>query len=77
MESWQVGVLLAPVGALIIFGGIALPIKWAVATLMKDGWLKRQILVERFESKCSESNRRVLKQAASHPNGWRDCINRR
>ena len=74
MASWQWGVLLAPVGALIIFGGIALPIKWAIATLMPESWLKRQILIERCKSKCSESTKRVLEQADRHPLGWRHFI---
>lgn len=72
MDAWQWGILLAPFGALVIFGGIALPIKWAIATLMPDGWLKRQILAERLKSKCSTSNIKVLQQAARYPNGWRD-----
>ena len=72
MDAWILGVFAAPLGALIIFGGIALPIKWAIATLMPDCWLKRQILVERCSSKCSESTRRVLEQAARHPRGYRD-----
>ena len=74
MEPWQWGALLAPVGALIIFGGIALPIKWAIATMMPDCWLKRQILVERFKSRCSASNRVVIAQSERHPNGWRDLF---
>lgn len=76
MDSWILGALATPLGALIIFGGIALPIKWAIATLMPDCWLKRQILVERCRSKCSESNRCVLEQAARHPRGYRDLIRR-
>lgn len=74
MSAWLWGVLLAPAGALLIFGGVALPIKWVIATLMPDGWLKRQILAERFKSKCSASNRAVIAQASRHPNGWRDPL---
>lgn len=64
MDSWVLGAFFAPLTAFIIFGCIAFPIKWLIATYMKDGWLKDQILRERFESKCSESTRRVLEQAA-------------
>ncbi len=64
MDARQWGVLLAPLGSLILFGGIALGIKWLIATYMPDGWLKREILKERFPSKYSESNRRILEQAA-------------
>ena len=60
------GVLFAPVAALAIFGGIALPIKWLIANRMPDCWLKEQLLVERWNSKCSTANRRILEQAASY-----------
>ena len=66
MDSWVWGVLFAPVAALIIFGGIALPIKLLIANHMPDGWLKRHLLRERWNSKCSSSNRRVLEQAARY-----------
>ena len=66
MKVWHFGILLAPLGALIIFGGIALPIKWLIASYMPDCWLKKQLLVERIESKCSSSNRRVLEKAARY-----------
>lgn len=66
MESWQIGALLAPVGALVIFGVIALSIKWLIASYMPDGWLKTQLLRERWHSKCSRANRRVLEQAARY-----------
>lgn len=66
MEPWQWGILLAPLGALIIFGGIALPIKWLIASFMPDCWLKKNLLAERWHSKCSSANRRVLEQAARY-----------
>ena len=64
MESWNLGVFFAPFAAFLIFGCIAFPIKWLIATYMKDGWLKEQILRERFKSKCSGNTRRVLEQSA-------------
>lgn len=66
MDAWVYGVILAPFGALIIFGGIALPIKMAIARWMPDGWLKRNLLAERWNSRCSRSNGRVLAQAAAY-----------
>lgn len=63
MRAWNFGVLFAPFAALIIFGGIALPIKWLIANYMPECWLKRQLLAERLKSKCSESNRRILEQS--------------
>lgn len=63
MDAWMIGLLAAPVGALV-FGGIALSAKWLIATYMPDGWLQDQLLRERWKSKCSRSNRRVLEQAA-------------
>jgi hypothetical protein len=60
------GIFLAPVGALLIFGGVALPIKWLIATRMPDCWFKRELLRQRWESKCSSANRRVLEQAARY-----------
>ena len=57
------GILLAPLGSLILFGGIALGIKWLIATKMKDSWLRDQLLRERIKSKYSASNRRVLQKA--------------
>ena len=66
MDSWVYGVFAAPLFALIIFGGIALPIKWVIANYMPDCWLKKQLLAERLQSKCSTANRRILEQAARY-----------
>lgn len=63
------GMLLGPLAALLLFGVVALGIKWLIATHMPDCWLKRQLLRERIRSKYSESNRRVLEQAVRHPRG--------
>lgn len=67
MDAWQLGIFFSPVAALIIFGGICLSLKWIIATYMPDCWFKRQLLAERWHSKCSSSNRRVIEQAARHP----------
>lgn len=63
MDASQWGTLLGPLGSLVLFGGIALGLKWLIATHMPDCWLKTQLLRERFQSKYSASNRRVLEQA--------------
>jgi len=48
MEPWQWGLLLKPFGALLIFGGIALPIRWAIHRWMPEGKWKDIILKPRF-----------------------------
>jgi len=53
MEAWQLGIVLKPLGALIIFGGICLPIRWAIHRWMPEGWLKHQILKHRFGKRDS------------------------
>lgn len=58
-----IATLLAPLAALIVFGVIALGIKWLIATYMPPGKLRDAILRERFSSGYSEANRRVLEQA--------------
>lgn len=69
MTSQQIAALLGPLFSLIVFGVIALGIKWLIATYLPDSWLKREILRERIRSKYSASNRRVLEQASRHPRG--------
>ena len=58
------GVLAGPLVSLALFGGLALGIKWLIATKMPDCWLKRQLLAERFKSKYSASNLRILQKAS-------------
>lgn len=56
MEPWQWGILLKPFGALLIFGGIALPIRWAVNRWLPEGKFKSVILKHRGgprDSLCS------------------------
>lgn len=47
MDYWVIGLLLKPLGALIIFGGIALPIRWLIWHKMPEGRLKNIILKHR------------------------------
>lgn len=63
MSAHQWGILLGPLGSLILFGVFGLGIKWLIATYLPNGWLRRELLRERFASKYSASNRRVLQQA--------------
>lgn len=53
MEPWQLAVILKPFAALLIFGGIALPIRWAINKWLPEGRLKHQILKHRFGKKDS------------------------
>jgi hypothetical protein len=69
MDAHHWGVLLGPLFAMIVFGVIALGIKLAIARYLPDCWLKRALLKERIRSGYSESNRRVLDEAARHPGG--------
>lgn len=63
------GIALGPLGSLLLFGVIGLGIKWLIATKMPNGWLKRELLRERFPSKYSASNRRVWERAFRDPGG--------
>lgn len=47
MEPYQWAILFKPFAALVIFGGIALPIRWAINKLLPDSWLKRELLKHR------------------------------
>lgn len=51
------GMMLAPLGTWAIIA-FAFSIKWFIHKHMKDGWLKNQILKERFYSSASESHRK-------------------
>jgi len=71
-----IGVALAPFAAALIFGVIGGGIRLAIARYMPDCWLKRELLVERFETQYSAANRRIAEEAAAHPRGYRDVIDR-
>lgn len=45
MEPWLIALLLKPLGALILFGCIALPGRILVQKYMKEGKLKRFLLL--------------------------------
>ena len=57
MEPWLIAVLLKPFGALILFGLIALPIRLAIERWLPAGWLKEQLLRERWHSCASRKPR--------------------
>ena len=48
MDPWIIGLILKPFAALLIFGGIALPIRWLIHHKMPDGKWKTMILKRRF-----------------------------
>lgn len=68
--------LVAPLFAAFLFGVVGVGIRLAIARLMPDCWLKRQILAERFKTKYSRANGRIAEEAARHPRGYRDVIDR-
>lgn len=53
MDAWIWGVILKPFAALLIFGGIALPIRYAIHHWMKEGKLKQSLLKHRWGPKDS------------------------
>lgn len=69
MTPQQWGAFLGPIASLVLFGVIGLGIKWLIATRMPDCWLRRELLRERFPSKYSTSNRRVLEAARRNARG--------
>lgn len=71
------GVAAAPLVAALLFGVIGSGIRLAIARYMQDGWLKRQILAERFKSQSSRATAAIAAEAAKHPNGWRGFIKKK
>lgn len=51
MEPWIWGVILKPFGALLIFGGIALSIRWVIHKYMPEGKIKHALLKHRGGTK--------------------------
>lgn len=60
--EWFLALIFRPLGALILFGGLGLSIRYLIHHYMKDGWLKRQLLAERLNSTISASHRKLLRQ---------------
>lgn len=60
------GMLLAPLGAMLLFGVIGVGIRLAIARYMPDCWLKRQLLTERFKTQYSRANGRIAEEAARY-----------
>lgn len=51
MEHTAIALILKPLFLLLIFGGIALPIRWAVHKWMREGRLKTLLLKRRGGTK--------------------------
>lgn len=67
MSSYAlIGMVLAPLGAVLLFGVIGAGIRLAIARYMPDGWLKRQLLVERLKTQYSRANRRIAEESARY-----------
>jgi hypothetical protein len=59
------GIFFGPLFALILFGVIGLAIRLAIARYMPDGWLKRQLLTERFKSQYSAANGKIASECVN------------
>lgn len=55
------GLILAPIGTWALVS-LAFSIKWLIHKHMKDGWLKNQLLKERYNSGASETHRKSFSQ---------------
>lgn len=67
MDTMKVlAIFLAPLAAVLIFGVFGQAIKLLIARHMPDGWLKRALLVERFESQYSAASGRILKECIAY-----------
>lgn len=51
MDSWVLAMLFKPLAALLLLGGIALPIRWLINRHMKEGNLKNALLKHRWGPK--------------------------
>lgn len=51
MEPWIYALILKPFAVLLVFGGICLPIRWAVNRWMREGKLKTLLLKHRGGTK--------------------------
>lgn len=62
----ELALLLAPLGAMLIFGVFGQAIKLLIARHMPNGWLKRALLVERFKSQYSPAGRRIERECIAY-----------
>ena len=77
MDGYTViGVLIAPIISILLFGVVGAGLRLAIARYSPDGWLKRQLLAERIKSKYSAANARISQEASAHPQGWRHFVGR-
>lgn len=51
LMEFAIALVLKPLFALLLFGGICLPIRWAVNKWLPEGWLKHQLLKHRGGTK--------------------------
>lgn len=64
MDPWVTALILKPLGAFLIFGCIAFPLRWLAHKHLPDGRLKRLLLTQLWESPLSDSNRKLWAQGA-------------
>ena len=77
MDAYSIiGIALAPLFAAFLFGVVGVAIRLCVARYLPDGWLKRQLLAERFKTQYSRANGRIAQEAAANPRGYRGRIGR-
>lgn len=65
-EYTLIGVFLAPLAAVILFGVIGGGIRLSIARYMPDCWFKKQLLAERIKTKYSAANGRIAQEAAAY-----------
>lgn len=60
MSNWMIALILQPL-AVVCLIWIAAKIKYYIFNNMKNGWLKDQLLRERWNSSASKSHRRITR----------------
>ena len=58
MSNWMIALILQPLGVIFLIW-LASVIKIFIMKKMKNGWLKDQLLRERWNSSASKSHRRI------------------
>lgn len=74
--SWLLAVLLKPLGAFLIFGCVAFPIRYVLHKYLKDGKLKRLLLSDLYQSPVSSSNGKLWREFSSKGSGVADPVAR-